>query len=96
MSGAQSSEGGTGLRSVSSAGGSLKKRKALERKESDDTQQCESCHLNDMDEQFGCHEPKFKCDRQCWKNGVKYCGIASATVEDNEFHTMNFCKAGTI
>ena len=68
------------------------------RKESADTLEYKSCQMKNMDgnkcgEQDGSHEPRFMCDRQCWKEGFKYCDIASVMVEDDgEPHTIRLCK----
>ena len=49
---------------MSSAGGSQKKRKAVVRKESADTQEYESCHQSDMDEDAGGVELRSKCGKR--------------------------------
>ena len=77
------------------------------RKESADTQECESCQLNDMDENTenlsfipsavsgsaGWHELQFMCDRQCQQKGFKYYDIASVMVgDDGELHTTKLSR----
>ena len=40
----------------------------------------------------GWHEIKCKCHRQCWKEGLNICDVASTIVEDDgEPHTINLC-----
>ena len=75
----------------SAGGGSQKKRTAAVGKESAETQECESCQqrgqggeeLCAVSGSAGCYEPKFMCDRQCRKEGFKFCDIAAIMVEDD-------------
>ena len=89
--------------SVSSTRASQKKKKAVVRKESADTQECESCHQNGMegsrDESMptaGWRESfrvKYMCDKKCNKEGFKFNDIAAISVEnDGKPHTINLCE----
>ena len=95
---------------MSSAGGSQKRGRQWCGKERTDAQEYESCQLFDMDmdenkeelsfvpiavsSSAGWHEPKFMCDRQCWKKGFYYFDIASGMVEDTgELYTINLCES---